>query len=418
MGSKRIPLSTILLAVVLAGLVGSLIAARFARLDLEVEPVAVSAHRIQSRPFPLPDALRIRKPQPEPRFALSATPEAPRNVVLILGDGMGLGHLSVVSNLLFGPAGGLALESAPVVGLVRTWAANDLVTGSAASASAISTGLKTERRVVSMQPDGSTPPSLFEVAAASGLATGLVTTSGLVDATPAAFLAHSPSRYDYRFILDQIMRSSSDVLIGGDFTSHKRARLQEDYLELVRDVEIRAPERWTVVRNEAELEATSAPMLAIFAPRPGHRYSHGPELARSAAVALDLLAQNTSGFLLVLECEETDEGAHNNDIDRVVRGLAELDAAVATVLAVATERADTLVLVTADHDTGVPAIVDGEFDRGFASVWWVSDDHTANWVPLFAFGPGASRFSGVFDNTQIGRRIADLLNLVDFPAAS
>ena len=418
MPSKRSGFSTILLVVILCSLVAVFIASRFTRVEFEVDDLAVSAHRAPSAPFPVPDTATIRRPQVEPPIDLPASPGPPRNVVLIIGDGMGLGHLSVISTLLHGPAGGLALESAPVVGLVRTWAANDLVTGSAASASAISTGLKTDRKVVSMQPDGSRPPSLFEIAAARGLSTGMVTTSGIVDATPASFLAHAPSRYEYRHILEQVLESSADVVIGGDFTSHQRAKLQSDYLDLAHTIENAAPERWNVIRDESRLDSARAPLMAFFAPRAGHRYAHGPQLAHSATFAFDVLAQNPSGFLLVLECEETDEGAHNNDLDRAVRGLVELDAAVAEVLAVASERGDTLVLVTADHDTGTPTIVDGKFDHGFATVRWLSDDHGGTWVPLFAFGPGASRFGGVLDNTEIGRRIAELLGFDEFPPAS
>ncbi len=403
--------------VILCALLVVVVLSRSNRVEVEANDLGLSALRAPSRAFPSPDQAQIVDPRPTRRFDLPATPGPPRNVVLIIGDGMGLGHLSVISALIHGPAGGLAMESAPVVGLVRTWAANDLVTGSAASASAMATGRKTDRKVVSMQPDGSEPPTLFEIAAARGLSTGFVTTSGLVDATPAGFLTHVPSRYDYRMILEQMLESRADVLIGGDFTSHKRASLKPGYLELARRLETEAPERWTVIRDPAQLEGKSAPLIALFAPRPGHRYAHGPELARSATVAMGLLAQNPSGFLLVLECEETDEGAHVNDLDRIVRGLEELDAAVSEVLAMAAERGDTLVLVTADHDTGVPSIVEGEFDEGLATVHWLSDDHTANWVPLFAFGPGASSFGGVLDNTEIGRRIADLLGFEDFPPA-
>jgi len=126
-----------------------------------------------------------------------ATDQPPRNLILVVADGMGLGQLSAVSALVRGPAGGLAVERAPVVGLVRTWAGDALVTDSAAAASAMATGMKTPGGAVSTQADGSRPRTLFEAAAASGMATGFVTTSGLVDATPAAFLTHAGHRDEY-----------------------------------------------------------------------------------------------------------------------------------------------------------------------------------------------------------------------------
>jgi alkaline phosphatase len=409
-------LSTALLLIILCGLLAVVIASRFDRVELKAGDLAFSVHRAPDHDFPAPDASTVSNPGPTRRFHVPASPGPPRNVILVIGDGMGLGHLSMVSTLVHGPAGGLAVESAPVVGLVRTWAANDLVTDSAASSSAMSTGLKTDRKVVARQRDGSDPPTLFEIAADRGMSTGAVTGSGIVDATPAGFLTHAPSRYDFRLIMEQLLESRADVLIGGDHSLHKRAQRQPDYLELVRDLEAMAPDRWTVVRDADRLEGSSGPLLAVFGPRNDGTEAYGPPLARSAAVAINLLADNPAGFLLLLENEETDEGAHDNNLDRVVNGLQELDAMVAEVLDFASRRGDTLVLITADHDTGAPAIVEGDFGRGRASVRWLGDEHTPTWVPLFAFGPGAERFAGVYDNTEIRDRIAELLGFDQPPS--
>jgi alkaline phosphatase len=407
-----------LLLIVLCALLAVVIASRFQRVELQVSDLAISVHRAPDHEFPAPDAAMISSPRPERRFHVPAAPGSPRNVILVIGDGMGLGHLSVVSTLLHGPAGGLTVESAPVVGLMRTWAANDLITDSAASASAMSTGLKTDRRVLARQRDGSDPPTLFEIAADRGMAIGAVTGSGLVDATPAGFLTHAQSRYDFRLILEQMLDSEADVLIGGDHSLHDKASRQPDYLELVEHLEARAPDRWTVIRDDAGLEAAAAPLLAMFEPRRDGTEAYGPPLARSAAVALDLLADNPAGFLLLLENEETDEGAHDNDLDRVINGVQELDAMVAEVLDFASRRGDTLVLITADHDTAAPAIVEGKFDRPRASIRFLWDEHTPSWVPLFAFGPGADRFAGVYDNTEIRHRLAELLGFDEPPATS
>ena len=97
--------------------------------------------------------------------------------------------------------------------------------------------------------------------------------------------------------------------------------------------------------------------------------------------------------------------------------MAELDEAVAVVLEFAIERGDTLVLITADHETASPAIVDGEYADRTAEVRWLTDNHTANWVPLLALGPGSDRFHGVLDNTEIPRIIGRLLELDRFPDA-
>ena len=196
------------------------------------------------------------------------------------------------------------------------------------------------------------------------MATGVVTTAGLADATPAAFLAHAGHREEYRTILEQLLTSNATVLIGGDWRRSVKAARQPDYLELVRDAEAVAGARFTVVRDAAALASAPAPLLALLPARPGSRSAHGPPLAESTRRALELLGDRAAGFLLVVEQEETDESAHDHDLDAVVAALAELDEALRVILEYAAARSDTLVVVTADHDTAGLAITDGDFDEG------------------------------------------------------
>jgi alkaline phosphatase len=95
--------------------------------------------------------------------------------------------------------------------------------------------------------------------------------------------------------------------------------------------------------------------------------------------------------------------------------MRELNDAVAAVLEAVEDHGDTLVVVTADHDTGTLAIVEGDYDEGRATVRWATGDHSSQWLPLFAFGPGAERFAGVLDNTEVGQLIARVLGLEPFP---
>ena len=416
MASRRVSISTIVLAALVLFAVVAFVVSRFTRLEVEVDDTAITVQRIAHVEFPVPTDSGNDAATPATPVDWASLDGNPRNVVLMIGDGVGLGHLSTISTVLNGPGGGLAAESAPVTGLVRTWASNDLVTGSAASASAMATGIKTQRKTISKNEDGSDNRTLIEAAAAHGLSTGVVTTSGLADATPAAFLSHSSNRYDFRSILEQILQSDAEVLIGGDYTHHSKAKKQADYIDMINNVESAQSAGKTVVRSGEDLRASSGPVVALFPPRPGFVYAHGPPLTDTADYALGVLNNNPSGFFLLLECEETDEGAHVNDLDRVVAGMAELDLATRRVLEFARTNGDTLVIVTADHDTGGVAILDGPFDEATATVGWVSDNHIGSWVPLFAFGPGAARFSGVMDNTDIGLRIADLLGLDGFPS--
>jgi len=415
----RVKAPVVLLLVVIAAAVMALLAAdRFFGKTLPFTALPGLGDRPDQHAFPAPGSRPSGTAGPAAVSVPAASEGAPRNLILVVADGMGLGQLSAVSALLRGPDGGLAVEHAPVVGLVRTWAADALVTDSAAAASAMATGLKTPKGAISMQPDGSSPRTLFEAAAAAGVATGFVTTSGMVDATPAAFLTHAAHRDEYRTILAQMLACDGTVLIGGDWQQYPKALLQPDYLELVRDAESAAGGRRTVVRDPAALANAPAPVLALLPARPGSRSAHGPPLASSVRRALALLGEPERGFLLVVEHEETDEAAHDNDLEGVVAAMAELDEAIRVVLEFASSRGDTLVVVAADHDTAGLALTNGDFNDGIAELRWLDDGHLGTWVPLFAFGPGAARFGGVLENVDIGRRLAELQGLAGLPPAS
>lgn len=368
-------------------------------------------------------ALRLQRapsmplaPHPSPPIFHPAPPgEASgtaRNLVLLLGDGMGIGTVSTVSALLHGPSGGLLLESAPVTGLVRTAAANNLATDSAASGTSLATGFAADRRSLRVLPDGRVARSILEAAGESGRATGMVTNSFLVDATPAAFTVVARSRRQYRVIFERMLTSGVDLLIGGD---SELGGLDDAWgraqLDRARSL------GFHVARTAPELEAAPGlPLLALFPERDWPADAHGPSLAVTTTRALDLLGRDPEGFVLVAECEITDTAGHDQDAGALVEGVAELDAALRVVL----ERVDlatTLVVVTADHDTGGTAIVRGRPDEGLAWVRFASDDHTAQWVPLFAFGAGAEALSGVHDNTEVGALLGRLLGLEGFPHA-
>jgi alkaline phosphatase len=157
-------------------------------------------------------------------------------------------------------------------------------------------------------------------------------------------------------------------------------------------------------------------VLGLFSLRSGDSGDdYGPPLAVSASKALELLSRGDRGFVVMIESETTDERGHDNDITALVEGMRELDEAVRVVLDFARSRGDTLVLVTADHDTGGLGIDDAAYDEGSARIRWATDDHTAQWVPIFAFGPGCAHFGTVIDNTDVARIVGELLELPDFP---
>ncbi|MCP4897657.1 MAG: alkaline phosphatase [bacterium] len=342
-------------------------------------------------------------------------PPRVRNLILVIGDGVGIGSVSTGSYLLHGRFGGLALETAPHTALVRTTAADTLATDSAASGTSLATGHKVNEEVIGILPNGQMTRSWFDCAAAQGKLTGVVTTSGLFDATPASFTSHAPHRERYGTILNGMIRSRASLLVGGDWYLEAQASIDHDKA-IALEALSRAPDfDWRVVRTQDDLfAAADGKVLALLAEREEQPEAYGPPLHVTSQWALDRLSAGPNGFVLLIECEIPDEAAHDLNLPGLVAGIHELDEAVAVAVGFAEGREDTLVVVTADHDTASPGIV--ESTEGSALVRWRDDEHSAQWVPLFAFGQGSDHFRGVLENTEVATMIADLLGLENFPA--
>ncbi|MEJ2190374.1 MAG: alkaline phosphatase [Acidobacteriota bacterium] len=239
-----------LIALVVALAVASLVG----NFEIGVGNIVLRTQRGVSYPLspPAPSTQvdnELKEPQiPEPQ-------QRPRNVILFIGDGMGMGHVSAASDLLIAPGASLAMTDTTNIGLMRTWAANNLTTDSAASGTAIATGYKTAKKAVGVLADGREVRNLIEAARARGMAAGVMTTSGLVDATPASFLAHVDNRDDFAAIFEQALDSGAEVLIGGDFSREPKALRNDRYQDLVASAEALGGQRgYTVVRTPQALQ--------------------------------------------------------------------------------------------------------------------------------------------------------------------
>jgi alkaline phosphatase len=336
----------------------------------------------------------------------AAPPDAPRarRVVLMIGDGMGLGQVSAG---MIAAGGSLQLDRFPVIGLSRTRSASATVTDSAAAATAMASGVKTFNGAIGVDAEKHRVPTLVELARAGGLATGVVVTCSVTHATPAAFLAHQDSRsLDDAIALD-IARSGVDVLIGGGrkyFTSRADGR---DLLAEARATGV------TTADDPANLEPpASGPLLALVADQhlPSMVKGRGDYLPRAVASALELLGRHERSFLMV-EGSQIDWGSHDNDAAYAVAELLDFDAAVGRARAWAEQDGHTLVVVTADHETGGLAIHGGSFVEGTVNAAFTTKGHTGTMVPVFAYGPGAEAFAGVYENTEIFHRLKAALGL-------
>jgi alkaline phosphatase len=331
-------------------------------------------------------------------------PSRPRNVVLVIGDGMGLSHLTAG---LVSAGGHLAIEGFPVVGLSKTSSADALVTDSAAAATAMACGVKTRNGSIGVDADGCPVPSLLELARAHFLRTGVVVTSSLTDATPAAFLAHRTSRKLQDEIALDVVSSGADLLVGGGrcfFTSRPDRRYLLGEL---------AGHGYTVVEDPAKLEAAPAGRLAALLAEedlPRITKGRGSVLPAAVAVALRRLP-GEEGFFLLVEASQIDSAAHDNDARGATAEVVDLDRTVARILQFAAEDGETLVVLTTDHETGGLALTGGSASERNVEAGFVAKSPTATMVPVFAFGPGAGAFAGVYENTAIFAKLRAALNL-------
>lgn len=350
-------------------------------------------------------------PQAESQaLPLDSISTKPKNIIFFIADGMGFSHLS------------LAMMSQKETGAMSVWQQFDVrawhdtrstygpITDSGASATALATGTPTFFDVIGMDADGNSVANVFEVAAANGYNTGIVTDSYVWDATPAAFMAHTKSRDNARDILEQTATSEVDVLFG------ELEDLGQDGIpELEETMEI-LEQRFKFLDKSLTLPDQKYPLLpiaAIYEEDELQDLESQPNLPSLTTLALKYLTKEDSPFVLMVECEEMDSGSHRNDSKRVLKGIKVIEETLNFILDFAEKEGNTLVVFTADHETGgMAAGVDFDSYPNMQIIW-ASKDHTASVVPLLAKGPGAEQFINVDRNWQIGQILKKLIATKD-----
>lgn len=332
--------------------------------------------------------------------------EEVRNVIFLIGDGMGLAQFSMLEvENNYAPT---AFSRTEHVSLVTTRSLNNRVTDSAAAGTALATGSKTNNSMLGMLPDSTILTSMMERARDHGKATGLVVSCYLQHATPAAFYANVRHRGMSELITDHLVASNFDVMIGGGskwLTEAHRAQLDA------------AGYRYVQTLDEAE-QTQSGKLLAMIAdeylPQATER---GDLIPRATRKALELLAQDEDGFLLMVEGSQIDGAGHANDARFLLAEMRDFEAVVQAAFDFADEHAGTLVVVTADHETGGLSMPSGKSDFTLSESGieyrFGTNSHTAIRVPAYFYGTGADRFPALMDNTELSARIAALLGVND-----
>ncbi|MHC4985560.1 MAG: alkaline phosphatase [Planctomycetota bacterium] len=327
-------------------------------------------------------------------LALPAVAAQPKNVIVMIGDGMGPVQVEAAGMYA---GSDMSFEALPFQGMVTTYSANSAITDSAAAATALATGQKVNNGVISMAypGDGSELTTALESYQATGRATGLVTTTYMTHATPAAYGAHEPSRGNLSQIAnDYLTQTQPNILFGGGANGMSTGAA--------------TTAGYTVVTDHAGLVGLDTSTETYVSGQFGtyhlpYEYDQSPSvhLSEMTSVALDILDNDADGFFLMVEAGRIDHAGHENNIGRNIFETIEFSNTVQTVLDWAATRTDTLVVVTADHETGGLSITQDNGVGVLPTVSWGSGGHTAANVPVYAWGLNARNISGTVDNTFI-----------------
>jgi len=323
----------------------------------------------------------------------------PKNVILLIGDGMGLAqsYAAFTAN-----KGNLSMYEFPVTGFSKTWSSDKYITDSAASGTAMASGVKTKNGAIGVDPQGNPVKSILEYAEDNGMATGLVATYEVTNATPASFIAHQLKRSMETEIAADYLQTDIDVIIGGGrqyFEPHFKTLADKGY-------------QIETTLEEAE-KVTSGKLAAILSEKhmPSMLNGRGEMLPKSVDIALNILNKNRKGFFIMIEGSQIDGQCHSNNIEGEIAETVDFDQAVKNALDFAVKDGNTLVIVTADHETGGLTLTGGSIDNGEVTAAFSTKGHTSVMVPVFAFGPGAINFTGVYENTAIFHKMKALLKL-------
>ena len=328
----------------------------------------------------------------------------PKNVIMMIGDGMGTAQVfaGITAN-----GGHLFLDNFKQVGFSKTQSSNGYITDSAAGGTALSTGQKTYNGAIGVNTDTVAIKTVLEMAEGKGLATGLVSTSAITHATPASYIAHQGSRGSYEDIAADFLKTDIDVFIGGGY---KHFAQRKDKRDLTSELKQKG---YQVLRNMDEIaQVKSGKLAGLTADEHNDIFSKRKmSLPLATQTALNILDQNKNGFFIMIEGSQIDWGGHQNHVGYIVGEMLDFDQTIGKALEFAAKDGETLIIVTADHETGGMALVGGDMKAGKVKGAFPTGDHTAVMVPVFAYGPGAENFTGIMENTDIPKKIMSLLGL-------
>ena len=322
-----------------------------------------------------------------------------KNVILLIGDGMGPNQVALARFATGGPDHRLSFENFPITGIVYTHSSDSLYTDSAAGATTWATGVKTKNGYLAVDAEKKFLPTIPELLSTKGYKSGLVSTSSITHATPAAFYAHIDNRDKEKEIAKMLIDSDIDIALGGGQEFFDVP--PEDGLFMIYDNTL----------LDSSLLNSKEQVIGLFAEDGFDRSLGTPTQLEMTQVALNFLknkSQNCAGFFLMSEGSQIDWAGHDNDAQYMLVEFADFDATVQAATDFAIKNQDTLILVTADHATG--GLVLQRPKGSNVRAQWTTGSHDLSPINIYAYGPGSEQFSGVMDNTEIFERILQALD--------
>lgn len=320
-----------------------------------------------------------------------------KNIIMLIGDGNGLSH---ISSAVMGNGGALTLTQLKSIGFLKTSSADDFTTDSAAAGTALATGQKTYNRAIGVDILRQPLTNIPELLAEYGYVSGCVTTDRMIGATPASFYAHQIDRSQINAIASELSKSKLSLFAGG---GREDFRNQGDL------------QGFTLIENLEDIGTSPHDKIGYFFSE-GDVSSvlkgRGDALARATKGSIEFLNAKNRPFFLMVEGAKIDKYAHKKNVPGLVSEGIDFDRAITEAIKFADSSGNTLVIITADHETSGFAIPQGDLSSKTIEGDFTTFDHTAAMVPIFAYGPRSDEFQGVYENNEVFKKIMKILKIV------
>jgi len=366
-------------------------------------------NKLPANSFVAADAYKIY----QPTYKSDGAQKKAKKIILLIGDGCSLAQLysGYTAN-----KGALNIFQMKYIGLSKTSSYDNYITDSAPGSSSIASGVKSNNRAVGVDHNGVPVPLIPFLIDKKKIKTGLITCGDIADATPADFYAHQTNRDNATAILRDLKNAPVELLMGsGDESLSNVSILKEsEKAKIGNDILTELKTKYNIVTSVDSVNENKKNKWIVIENRAGlsMRNGRGDWLQHALDKSIKVLSKNPAGFFLMAEGAQIDYGGHDNNIAYVTTEVMDFDKAVGDALRFADKDGETLVIVTADHETGGLTLLDGDYKKGYVSGQFSTNDHTALPVQVFAYGPQSFLFNGVYENTALFKKILDAYGVV------